>query len=231
MAVGESTATIGTPGDLISTYTVDEIDGVTVSEREVERVLLSFPTASGKARTVDATHGFPVNMVEGSFVFDPEARIGQVGGNTRLITPTITVSTSASPYTIGDVIGGEITLTAALRITSGSGVIQSLVVETANGAAPALSFLFFDSNPAANTANHAAFAWGTGDSARFLGKIDVAAADFATIGGYGIATKTGTGLVMVGNGSADLYMQIVAVTVPTIAASSDLKVRVGILAD
>jgi hypothetical protein len=167
--------------------------------------------------------------IAGAISLTGEDHIGEVGGSTTVIRPTITVTAGA--YSANDVIGGEITLTNAMRVSSGTGILQSVTIQCADGEAPDITLLFFDSNPASNLADNAAFSWGAGDIARLLGKVEFDAADFATFGGDTIATKTGIGLTLAANGSADLYMYIHANGTPTFTATTDVTMAIGILQD
>jgi len=172
MAVGEGTVTLPATGEVISLHTIDEIDGVTVSERKIERVLLGYLTAAGKFQTISPTSGLPM---EGVVSFAGTQRIGYVGGFLETIRPVTTVNTT--PYTAGDTLCGEITLTNAMATPGGSGVLLDMNLTRESGDAFAFRVEVFDSNPTSTSTINTTFAWGSGDKGRWLGEIVVAADD------------------------------------------------------
>ncbi len=112
-----------------------------------------------------------------------------------------------------------------MRVTSGSGVLQDITLTTADGEALACRILFFDTTTASSIADNAAFAWGAGDHAKFLGYVDVAAGDWITLDSDGVCHKQNLGIVVAANGSQNLYAYILATATPTFTATTDLSVR------
>jgi len=169
-------------------------------------------------------------IVTSTTSLDPgEEHIGQVGGSTvsLYVVPTIT----AGAYSAGDVVGGEITLTNAMRTSSGTGVlIEVTIVDLANQKAP-LDLLFFDSDPTNGQADNAAYAWNAADQARFLAHIPIAAADYTTIASQAVCTLLTGGIPLAASGTANLYLIIVTSGTPTYTSVSDLRLRLGILRD
>jgi hypothetical protein len=158
-----------------------------------------------------------------------ETHIGEVGGNTAIIrlNPTIT----AGAYSANDVVGGEITLTGAMRTSGGSGILQSLTVHDADSESAALEFYFFDSAPGAAIADNGAFSWNATDEDKYLGMVSVLTGDYITRGGDVFATIRNIGLPVVATGSADLFLYIVLTGAPTFTATSDLTFTFGFLRD
>lgn len=180
--------------------------------------------------STDANGYLYVNLAAGTLNLGAgEAHLGEVGGNTAIISPSLTITAGA--YSANDVVGGEITLTNAARVSGGSGVITDIVVLDDDNEKAALTIVLYDSDPAANTADNGAFAWGSGDLARCIGKVNVAGADYETMGGNAVAHKTGLGIGFKASGSANLYMYLIATGTPTYAATSDLQVKVKVLRD
>lgn len=178
---------------------------------------------------VDTPHVIVDEIVTGTLTLTGEDHIGQVGGHTVVIKPTITVTAGA--YSAGDVIGGEIALTSAMRGSGGSGVLTDFILTTADGETPELHVLIFDSNPASNVADNGAFSWGSGDWGRLIGDVHIAAADWYTLGADGVCHKQGVNMGVKASGSADLYCYIVAVGTPTFGATSDLTAAFKFLQD
>jgi len=147
----------------------------------------------------------------------------KIGGNTVVITPTITVDTAA--YAAGDSIGGEITLTDAMRVSGGTGVLSGITLIDRANQKPALEIFLFDSNPAAATiTDQAAFVFST-DDLKVIAKIVVAAADWTTINSKATAELANLNRVVKASGSANLYAAIVAGGAPDFVASTDLQLR------
>lgn len=147
----------------------------------------------------------------------------KIGGNTVVITPTITVDTAA--YAAGDSIGGKITLTDAMRVSGGTGVLSGITLIDRANQKPALEIFIFDSNPAAATiTDQAAFVFGT-DDLKVIAKIVVEAADWTTINSKATAELANLNRVVKASGSAHLYAAIVAGGAPDFVASTDLQLR------
>jgi len=145
----------------------------------------------------------------------------KIGGNTVVITPTITVDTAA--YAAGDSIGGKITLTDAMRVSGGTGVLSGITLIDRANQKPALEIFLFDSNPAAATiTDQAAFVFST-DDLKVIAKIVVAAADWTTINSKATAELANLNRVVKASGSANLYAAIVAGGAPDFVASTDLQ--------
>ncbi|RJO63690.1 MAG: hypothetical protein C4523_19610 [Myxococcales bacterium] len=158
-----------------------------------------------------------------------ETHVGEVGGNTTIVrlNPTVT----AGAYSANDVVGGELTLTNAMRVSGGSGVLHAITVHDAAAQNVALDIYVFDSAPAANLADNAAWAWTAGDEDKFLGLVRVAASDYVSAAGDGFVTLRNLGLPVKANGSANLYCYIVTTGTPTYAATTDLTLSFGFLRD
>jgi hypothetical protein len=164
--------------------------------------------------------------VEGLFELTGEDHIGSVGSNPpTIIRPSITVSLSA--YTAGDVVGGEITLTDAMRVTSGSGYLDSVIIHDTDNEKAAFTLLFFDADPAANVADNAAFSWGTGDPAKLLAKVTVATVDYETLATDAVWYRGDMRIPVKANGSKNLYLYIVTTGTPTFTATTDLRMAFG----
>jgi hypothetical protein len=175
---------------------------------------------------------FTVSAFAGTAALLPsENYVGKVGGPTTIISPTITVSTSPA-YTANDVVGGKLTLTDALRVSGGTGILQSLCIIDKGNQKAALEILIFDSNPSSGTyTDNGAFSWNATDGAKLIRRISVLASDYTTFGTAAIADLSTGGKVLKASGSKNLYAVIVTTGTPTYVATTDLIVRFGILQD
>lgn len=186
--------------------------------------------ADGTADWTSAVDPFPVEIISGEVgLAASEEHVGGVGGSSVLVTPTVTISTSI--YAAGDVIGDELTLTNAMRVSSGSGVLHSIAVFDADNEKAAFDILLFESDPAGTYTDNAAASWNTADFAKFLGRVNVATTDYLTVNSRALAVKTGIGLTVKASGSRNLYAVLIATGTPTYTATTDLTLRFGFLQD
>jgi hypothetical protein len=186
--------------------------------------------AEGAFNDTSATDPLPVDIISSAtLTLSGEDHIGQVGGAVVVVRPAITVTAGA--YSANDVVGGELTLTGAMRVTSGSGVLQSLVIHDAAAQNKQYDLYIFDSAPGAALADNDAFAWTAGDEDKLLTVIRVAASDWFTAAGDGFCVLRNLGAAVKGNGGTALYLYIVAVTAPTYAATTDLTLALTFLQD
>jgi hypothetical protein len=167
--------------------------------------------------------------VDGSAVTQPVS--GNVGGKTFVlaVAPTIT----ATAYTAGYTVGAIQTLTNAVTVSSGTGILESLIItDTGNQKAPFDIFIFSSNPAAATTTDHAAFTFST-DITKVIARVSVATGEYASVGStpYAIAVKSGLGIAVKASGSANLYAVAVTSGTPTFGGTSTLNFTWGILQD
>lgn len=147
------------------------------------------------------------------------------------------ITTTAVPYTAGDIIGGLIPLTPGSGL-AGFGTINDIKIIDTNNQKSALTLLFFDNLPSGGTyTDNAPFAFGTGDYVKLCngGIVGVGASDYVTIGGIAIADVTCQASIrwrQVADGSFPIiYMAIIAGGAPTYGANAtSLWINVGVVA-
>lgn len=185
--------------------------------------------ADGTAADASTTNPLPVT---GAFTLTGEDHIGEVGGRSGIIQPVIT-NTTATAYAAGDVFGGKITLTNALRKVGGTGVLQSISIVDLDNVKSPFTILIYASDPVSGTyTNDAAYTSNTTDAARVLGKVKVAAADYDTLGGDAFAMVPFTPFVVWGNATANLYAVIIIPSgSPTFPTTQAVKFTFGFLQD
>jgi hypothetical protein len=160
------------------------------------------------------------------------AHVGEVGGNTTVVKITPTITTTL--YTALDLIGGIITITSAMRVSGGSGILQSMTVIDDDNEKAAFEVMIFDSSPASGTyTDNGAYVHSSGDVDKFLGRFSVAAADYVTevSGSLAVATVRNIGLPVKASGSANLYALVLVTGGPTYTAVNDLRWHFGFLRD
>ena len=154
------------------------------------------------------------------------------GGRVFAAVPDALPATSTSAYAAGDVLGGKMVLSDALRTNAGSGYLQDLSVtlKTA-GLTAAIDAVLFRSDPSASTfTDNAAFAVAVADLDKVIGCIP-----------FDVATSLGNGTVYEANKLArslkldagrDLWLVLVWRGAPTLASIADIAaVRANIAVD
>jgi len=155
--------------------------------------------------------------------------IGLVGGKTFSLA--VTQTTNASAYEAGDAVGGKITITNAMRVSGGTGMLQSIQVTDKGNQKAALEILILDADPTAATiTDDTAFVYST-DISKQIARIPVAAADYVTINSIATASIGGIGKTLKASGSTNLYAAVVTTGTPTYTSTSDIIVTFGILQD
>lgn len=141
------------------------------------------------------------------------------------ITPTIT----AEQYAALDCVGGKQTLTSAARASGRPVTLDSLVVTSLNDVKPVLTIWFFNSSPDAGTyTDGGAPTFHATDYAKAIGKVNVASADYESLGAKAVAAVKNIGLILLPDGSANLYAVITITSgTPTFASTADLTFRFG----
>ena len=173
---------------------------------------------------VTAANPLPIT---GNITLSGTDRIGTVGANPPIVLrPLVVASTTA--YTAGDVIGGRIVLTNAVLQSGGAAVWDSVVLTDDSNQKPPLTILMYNAQPVAATADNAAFAWGSGDLDRVVGKVNILAGDWETLGGNAVAAKGGLGFDVRAVGGQDLYLYVVTTGTPTFGTNADLRIGIGL---
>lgn len=154
-------------------------------------------------------------------------------GNSRFEN-TVPVMSATPDYSIGDAVGAPI----PINMTGGNngGVVSSVALTDKANQKPVLTLMFFRALPTGTVTDNAAIALSDADKANFLGKIEVTAADWTTVGSDALATLYGP-IVARGvksSGVANqftMYLVIMAGAAYNAGSTSDLNVNVSTLMD
>jgi hypothetical protein len=121
-----------------------------------------------------------------------ETVIGKVAGGGKNISVTLTTSGSTA-YTIGDSVGGLITMANATRVNGGHSIINSLTI--VGSSALAFTLWLINADLAASSADNAMVTWTAGDTGKFLGTVGIVASDYVApgSGAFNMATLGGVG--------------------------------------
>lgn len=146
------------------------------------------------------------------------------------ITVTPTISTSV--YASGDIIGGLMTFANAVRVSGGSGIIQSITINDVNPSIrAAMDLVFFDRTITVG-ADNAVWNVSDADMKNCLGIIPIGAYNTAfpaTVLNC-ISTLINIGLPIVLNGT-DLFVVAIIRGTPTYVGTADLTFNITILQD
>ena len=158
-----------------------------------------------------------------------ENHLGSIGGNT--FTLAVTQTTNASAYEAGDCVGEVIEIVNAVRVSGGTGVLQSIQIIDKGNQKAAMELLIFDSDPGAATiADDTAFVYST-DISKQIARIPIAASDYVTLNSIATASIGGLSRIVKASGSANLYAALVTTGTPTYISTSDIIITFGILQD
>lgn len=155
-------------------------------------------------------------------------------GKSKNITPVI--NTSAPAYSIGDCIGGVLTLTNAARAAGLTTLLQSMHIKDDLNQKAALTILIFNANPTGDAGfvatDNLPFVYGTAAYQKQIGIISIASSDYITINGKASAPISGLGRVYTTTADSNLYAVIIAGSTPTYAANNtSLALTSGFLQD
>lgn len=185
-------------------------------------------TGSGNVRTIDRssvhTQQFGIDVAQSG----ESERLGLPP--TRLITITSAgLTTGATAYTAGDVLGTEMELANAARYTAGGlSIVSALLIDKANIVGPVNLYVFDRaSSPAAD---NAAMAWADADMANLVAIINFSVPTPSTNNRAGVAVG---GLPMVVKPNAtSLFAVAVTLTAHTFfGAATDLIFKLGVISD
>jgi hypothetical protein len=155
-----------------------------------------------------------------------ELHLGEVGGNTKpvIVYPTIT----AGAYGANDIIGGNLSIATAGRVSGKSGILQTITVIDKGKKNAQLDFLFFtllagtyhDNDPEAIT---------TADALNCIGGKTVYATDYLLLANYSLATVS-FGLPYTPTMTALAFL-VRASSAVTYLTANDLQFVFGLLRD
>ena len=142
----------------------------------------------------------------------------------------ITTSVSAAPtcdtsaYATGDLIGGKLTYTQALR--KGTGYIVGVIVTDLSAQASDLEVVVFNANPSNTTfTDQAAFDVGDADISKIAGSVLLGSSNRFAYADNGVKTSFSPPIPIVSaTGDGTFYAALISRGTPTFAASTDVKV-------
>lgn len=137
------------------------------------------------------------------------------GGDIVFITPTITTDTNA--HTSGDLIGGKITLTNALR-SGMSGLLRGITVVDQDDQKPQCNFVFLNnaSTTTGTYTQNAAPSFTAADLGKVIARVPIVTADYVTLAtGASVGQLNLSVPVVAYTGTTDLVVLIITTSTPT----------------
>jgi hypothetical protein len=154
-----------------------------------------------------------------------ENHIGEAGWAMDVIDVALTLA--AATYTSGNVLSDTATVSNAMRVIGGKGILRSITVIDEDDQGAALDLLFFKLTQSLGTKN-AAPTISDASARDCLGFISVVAGDYIDLGGVRVASKSGLGLALESDpASRDLFVATITRGTPTYTASG-LRLKLGI---
>jgi hypothetical protein len=135
-------------------------------------------------------------------------------------------------YAAGDLIGGKLTLTPAVRLPGFGGIIATIALaDKAKQNAP-IDVVFFTANPASTTFTDQAALTVADADLLYDFTVSILATDYASFADNSLATIPNVGAAFrLAAGSLALYAALVSRGTPTYAAAADLLLTLAIAAD
>ena len=145
-----------------------------------------------------------------------------------LILRRVTISPSATAYADHDQIGTLNTLTGVFAASSAKAEIKSVSVVDSTTQGAALTLHFFRAEPTVASADNAALNISDAElAAKWVGKVEIAAADYQSVTSAVVASKSDVGL-LIDSADTDLYCLLESAGTPTYGASASLTLIIGI---
>lgn len=141
------------------------------------------------------------------------------------------VGVDANQYAPGDLLGTKLTLSNALRVTGGSGFLQSITVQDLSNQKSALDVVIFDADPDTTTfTNNATLDVSDADAIRIIHTVSFLASDYISFADNAVATKSGLAMPVAVAAGRDLYACLVCRGTPTYTAA-ELALMFGFIQD
>lgn len=156
-------------------------------------------------------------------------------GRTRFISASPTADTGA--YATGELIGGKLTFTNALRNTVGTGYVVGVTIKDLSAQASDLDLVLFKSDPTATTfTDQAAFDIADADVAKVLAVINFGSASRFSFADNGVKHVNSLAVPVQGLNSSSqvsgtIYGALLSRGTPTFAGATDITVTLEITQD
>jgi hypothetical protein len=146
----------------------------------------------------------------------------------KIVDVTLTLDTSA--YTSGDVMSDTAEVSSAMRVTNGTGILDSIVVIDEDDQGIAFDVVVMSANRSLGTKNNAP-SISDAHGRDVLGHVVIGSGDYIDLGGVRVATKTNIGLpVKAATDTDDIFIGTITRGTPTYTAAG-VRLRLGFIQD
>lgn len=154
-----------------------------------------------------------------------------IEGQTVFKTSVVATS-SGTAYAAGDLIGGKLTFSSAVRVTSGTALLHSVVLADNDKQNVSIDLLLFRKDPASTTfTDNSALDVADSDLRNLVGHVSIDAGDYTSLNDNSLATVPAVNLPVQVVSAQTLYGCLVSRGTPTYTTSSGLQVMLGLLQD
>jgi hypothetical protein len=147
--------------------------------------------------------------------------------NVESAVKDLVLSLDTSQYADGDVLADTQELTDAVRVSGGTGVIHSILVQDDDDQGAALDIVILDTNTSIGTENSAST---MADNDNILGTVEVTGSDYVDMANSQHATMTNVGIVVKAKFDRSLFIAAMSRGTGTYTASG-ITLRIGLLLD
>lgn len=173
-----------------------------------------------------------VATISVSSVAAGETHIGEVGGNTSIVSVVPVVSLVT--YSANDVVGGKITLTDAFRKNGGSGILQSFALHNLTLQTIGMSVFLFHDDPSNGTyTDNSALDIDDLDLFNCLGWVELTPSNYKELSDNCVACTRNLGLPIYNSGGTNTNLWIIIRTegASKFTTTTDTKFIFGISRD
>lgn len=159
----------------------------------------------------------------------------QAGGFTEAVKVTgAQIGVTSASYTSGVTLGTTAPIKIEpLRTQTGTGIVQSVVLQDLSNQSGAIDVVFFDSEPTATTfTNNAALDIADADLTKVIGVVNITSSDYATFADNAVATVSTLGIPIksLKSNTLNIWIALVSRDTKTYVAN-EISLIIGILQD
>ena len=214
----------------VSTEEVTNLNGAGVPAQHVQRVIPAVRTGEATAQDVTSANPMPVGVQGTATVLVSDSTPVQTRSvYSNVLRVVIPASTTA--YSIGDVVGGQLTVVNAARFTSWGLLIENINMFCDDALSPNLKVMFFQQSLTGGTyTDNAAMVLSSSDKGAWVANAEIPSGSWETLVSDAWVTVP-TNIRIRPNATQDIRILIVAKSIFTLTASTNLRISLGAVQD
>ncbi len=178
----------------------------------------------------DAGESLTVDGAVTSTLSASELHIGEVGGNTTVVSVTPDITNGA--YSSLDIVGAIQTIALATRVSGEPTILQSITVTDLGKQSVELTIFFFNATPGTGTyTDNIPLDIHDTDMALCIGKVKILAADYSPAANSSVATVRSLSLPLMPAATSLFAIAQASSAAPTYTSTGDLKFLYAFLRD